>query len=150
MTWHLRREGAAKSVAVPSAQAVLDGLRDGEWDSSDEVRGPSEAAWRPIESHPQFEEAVADLEEPAPAPEEETHLDMNPLIDVSLVLLIFFILTATYATLRRTVELPPEPPADTASAKVPKLKDIQDRVFKVIVRMEGDDPVVRVEGKSWL
>ena len=148
MSWRLRREGATTTLTLPSAQAVLDGVKDGEWAASDEVRGPGESAWRAIESHPQFEEAIGEMEQPEMPPPEETHLDMNPLIDVSLVLLVFFILTATYATLRRTVELPPEPPdPQSQRASLPKLKDLEDRVFKVIVRMEGDDPVVRVEGK---
>ena len=148
MSWQLRREGATTTIPVATAQAIIDGVKDGEWVASDSVRGPGDAAWRAIESHPQFEEAIAEMEEPELPPVEETHLDMNPLIDVSLVLLVFFILTATYATLRRTVELPPEPPAEQSQkASLPKLKDIEDRVFKVIVRMEGDDPVVRVEGK---
>ena len=148
MSWQLRREGATKVLTLPSAQAVLDGVKDGEWAASDGVRGPGDTAWRLIESHPQFEEAIAEMEEPELPPVEETHLDMNQLIDVSLVLLVFFILTATYATLRRTVDLPPEPPAEESQrASLPKLKDMQERVFKVVVRMEGDDPVVRVEGK---
>ncbi len=148
MSWLLRREGASTTVTLPSAQAVLDGVKDGEWAASDEVRGPGEKSWRAIESHPQFEEAIGEMEEPELPPVEETHLDMNPLIDVSLVLLVFFILTATYSTLRRTVELPPEPPPqESQRSSVPKLKDMEDRVFKVIVRMEGDDPVVRIEGK---
>lgn len=127
---------------------MLDGLKDGEWAATDAVRGPGDSTFRPLESHPVFEEAVAELEEPEPAAEEETHLDMNPLIDVSLVLLIFFILTATYATLRRSLELPPEPPDPKAErASIPKLSDLKDRVFKVVVTLEGDEPVVRVEGK---
>ena len=43
---------------------------------------------------------------PGEAPD-ETRLDMNPLIDVALVLLIFFILTTTYESLRRAIDLPP-------------------------------------------
>ena len=148
MSWLVRRVGSPTTLPLPSAQAVLDGLKDGEWSPEDGVRGPGDPGFRPIEKHPVFDEAVAELEEPPPPPEEETHLDMNPLIDVSLVLLIFFILTATYATLRRTVELPPEPPEQKAErASVPRIDDIKDRVFKVVVRLEGDDPVVRVEGK---
>ena len=148
MTWQLRREGATAAIPLATAQAVIDGVKDGEWAASDEVRGPGDTAWRRIETHPQFEEAIGEMEGPELPPVEETHLDMNPLIDVSLVLLVFFILTATYATLRRTVELPPEPPPqESQKASLPKLKDLEDRAFKVIVRMEGDDPVVRVEGK---
>lgn len=148
MSWLLRREGASKAIPLPSAQAVLDGVKDGEWAASDEVRGPGENTWRAIETHPQFEEAIGEMEEPEMPPPEETHLDMNPLIDVSLVLLVFFILTATYSTLRRTVDLPPEPPDPQGQrAKLPNIDEMKDRVFKVIVRMEGDDPVVRIEGK---
>jgi biopolymer transport protein ExbD len=149
MSWRIRREGTTTATTLPSAQAIIDGLKDGQWATSDEIAGPGEAMFRAIESHPSFAEAVAELEELPPAPEEETHLDMNPLIDVALVLLIFFILTATYSTLRRTVELPPEPPEENlAKSAVPKLKDLQDRVFKVIVRMEtAETPVIRVEGK---
>ena len=78
------------------------------------------------------------MEPPPPPHPDETRLDMNPLIDVALVLLIFFILTATYTTLRRAIELPPEPTDDKGrqAAQVVKNEDIKDRVFKVKVRME--------------
>ncbi|MGL6072988.1 MAG: ExbD/TolR family protein [Fimbriiglobus sp.] len=149
MSWLIRKEGSTRASSLPTPQAILDAVKDGDWDATDEIRGPGEKSWRAIEAHPAFEEAIAELEAPPPPPEEETHLDMNPLIDVALVLLIFFILTATYATLRRTVELPAEPPEEqTQKSAVPKLKDIQDRIFKVTVRMEDENtPVVRVENK---
>ena len=146
--WRVRAEGAPVAKDLPSAERVLIGLRDGEWAPTDEVRGPNDAAWRTIEDHPLFAEIVADMEPPSPEKPDETHLDMNPLIDVALVLLIFFILTATYSTLRRAIELPPEPPEDKAKATtVIKKEDIKDRVFKVRVRMEGGKPIIKVEEK---
>jgi len=146
--WTVRRDGSSSRAEFPTAQAAIDAFADGEFAGTDEVAGPNETRFRSFESHPVFEETVAELEAPLPEPEEETHLDMNPMIDVSLVLLIFFILTATYATLRRTVELPAEPPEESQkAAAIPKLKEIQDKVFKVIVRVEAEQVVVRIEGR---
>src|SRR5262249_51851481 len=87
---------------------ILEGLRDGMWEPTDEVMGPGDRAWVPIENHPQLAEVVADLEpSPPPQHEDETHLDMNALIDVCLVLLIFFMLTTSYvAAVQKLVPLP--------------------------------------------
>ena len=147
-TWRVRHEGSPHAVEVASAQRVLEGIRDGDWEATDEVRGPADAKWSAIEDHPLFEETIAEMEQPGGEPPDETRLDMNPLIDVALVLLIFFILTATYATLRRAIELPPEPDKEGKPAKSVKLEDIKDRAFKVSVRVEeGGKPVVRIDGK---
>jgi biopolymer transport protein ExbD len=148
-TWRVRHEGSPTAVELPSGQRVLEGLRDGDWDPTDEVRGPADPVWVAIEDHPTFAEAVADME-PPPAPHpDETKLDMNPLIDVALVLLIFFILTATYTTLRRSIELPPEPPEEKGQkTQVVKFEDIKDRSFKVKIWMEGNEPRIKIEDKG--
>jgi biopolymer transport protein ExbD len=143
-TWHIRREGADVSSELPSAQAVVDGLRDGVWGAEDEVRGPGESKWTGLEDHPQFAEVVAELEPPKAPPEDEARLDMNPLIDVALVLLIFFILTTSYATLRRAIDLPEAPSDDKGQAKTQRTEDIKDRVFKVKLFM-GDSNAVMVQ-----
>src|SRR6478672_4788828 len=134
-SWHVRHEGSPKAVEVPSAARVLEGLRDGDWTAEDEVRGPGDRNWRAIHDHPVFTEVVSELEDEEPMVPDETHLDMNPLIDVALVLLIFFILTATVSSLQRSIELPPEPPEGEAKAAVKK-EDLKDRAFKVKMRME--------------
>ncbi len=151
MTWHVRPEGTAgtgrRPREFPSAQAVVDALKDGEIASADDMRGPGDAGWVAIEAHPTFAEIAADLDAPPPAPEEETHLDMNPMIDVSLVLLVFFILTATYSTLTRTFDLSKEQAPSEGAAKLPKIEEIRDRAVTVSVKMEADVPVVRLENR---
>jgi biopolymer transport protein ExbD len=142
--WFVRHEGSPRAVEVPSAARVLEGLRDGDWTAEDEVRGPGDHAWRAIHDHPVFEEVVSELEDEQPMVPDETHLDMNPLIDVALVLLIFFILTATVSSLQRSIELPPEPPEGEAKAAVKK-EDLKDRAFKVKMRMEEGQVVVKIE-----
>jgi biopolymer transport protein ExbD len=143
--WQIRFESTGSVLAADSPQRVLDGLRSGEWEISDEVRGPGDEDWRPIEDHPAFADAVSELEPPRVEPPDETKLDMNPLIDVALVLLIFFILTATYASLKRSIEVPPEP--DDKSGRQTTAEQLKDKAFNVTVWMQGDTPRIKVEDK---
>lgn len=148
MLWRVRSEGGSIRVAS-SARAVLEGIRDGDWEVTDDVRGPRDNDWVPIENHPLFAEACAEAEIPRPEHPDETRLDMNPLIDVSLVLLIFFILTATYSSLRRTIDLPPEPQDDGKSkAQVVKSENFKERTFKVIITMkEAGEPNILIDNR---
>ena len=142
--WHVRQPSEPTPRAVPTAEAVLVGIRDGEWEPTDEVRGPGERMWIPIEEHPAFADAVAEMGPPPPEPVDETHLDMNPLIDVALVLLIFFILTATVTSLRRTIEVSPPQPEDGGNPN-PTQKDLENRTFTLIVSLdERDEPIVKL------
>ena len=145
MSWQLRREGATTPIPLPSAQAVIDGVKDGEWAASDEVRGPGDTAWRRIETHPQFEEAIGEMEEPELPPVEETHLDMNPLIDVSLVLLVFFMLTTVVAAvspvkvpdMKYAVEIAKE--ADSITVMIDKL-GATEHVYALRLGDKGPTP----------
>jgi biopolymer transport protein ExbD len=108
VTWQVRHQGSPKAAGGLTAQQIAEGLRDGVWVVTDEVRGPNDSDWVPIENHPQFAEVVEDLEELAPRHhDEEARVDMNALIDVTLVLLIFFILTTTRSVaVQKIVPLP--------------------------------------------
>jgi biopolymer transport protein ExbD len=145
MSWLVRKEGSDTALSLPSAAAVMVGLRDGNWLGSDEVKGPDDADWQTIENHPLFAEAAEAIEPPRAAETDETTLDMNPLIDVCLVLLIFFILTISYASLERSIDIPEDSSQQKGPSVKMDIKDIRDRVFIVTARMDGDRPVVTVE-----
>jgi biopolymer transport protein ExbD len=146
--WQIRFEGIPETVRLSAPEKVLEGLRDGDWEPSDEVKGPADADWQAIEDHPTFADAVAEMGPPPKEPEDETRLDMNPLIDVSLVLLIFFILTTSYATLRRVITLPPAPPEEKAAPPRPDRNPLEDRVFRVKVSTDGERVVVQLDGTA--
>ena len=146
--WQIRFEGVPETVRLSEPVKVLEGLRDGDWEPSDEVKGPADADWQAIEDHPTFADAVAEMGPPLPEPPDETRLDMNPLIDVALVLLIFFMLTTTYSTLRRVIALPPAPPEDAATKKKIENNPLEDRVFRVKVSMDGERLVVQLDGTA--
>jgi biopolymer transport protein ExbD len=149
MSWNVRHEGSPRSIEGLTLPQVLDGLRDGLWEPTDEVMGPDDPQWVAIENHPQFAEVVADYEPPPrPEHEDETRLDMNPLIDVALVLLIFFILTTTYETIRKVLDMPS---ATAKSAKgIPTVtkEKVKELMVKVEVRQVNGKPVIKVEDKE--
>jgi biopolymer transport protein ExbD len=145
--WKVRHQGSPKDVDGLSAQQVLEGLNDGLWEPTDEVMGPGEASWTPVEAHPVFAEAAAEIEPPPPRHyDDETHLDMNALIDVCLVLLIFFILTTSYAVLQSRLE---GYDLDTTKPGLPVVtkEEVAQKMILVNVKMEDGKPVTRVEGK---
>jgi biopolymer transport protein ExbD len=145
--WQVRKEGSPEAYSLPTATDVLVGLREGNFSPDDEVKGPADADWQPLETHPTFAEAALDAEPPPEEVADETHLDMNPLIDVCLVLLIFFILTITYASLERALDVPEDSSEDKGNQRV-EIKDIQDKVFIVTVKMDGEKPVIKMGTKG--
>lgn len=145
MTWKIRHEGSPRSIEGLTPQQVVDGLQDGLWETTDEVMGPQDPQWTAIENHPQFAEVALDIEPPpAKAHDDETRLDMNPLIDVALVLLIFFILTTSYAAIQKMLEMP-KVTSDKQGAFVVSKEKAKQLTILVKVRTENGKPVIQVE-----
>lgn len=133
MTWKVRHEGSPQAVEGLNLEQIVEGLREGHWEVTDEVQGPDESQWTALENHPQLAELAADIEPEQPTQRhEETHLDMNPLIDVCLVLLVFFILTTTYESIRKVLEMP----ASRADSKTGVRKVDQKTVDQLMVRLK--------------
>jgi len=150
MSWQIRHQGSPRSVGGLSLEEIIAGLRDGVWETTDEVKGPGETVWQPIENHPQLTALAAELEQPPPRRRDEgTHLDMNALIDVCLVLLIFFILTTTYASAVQKVVPMPLIKADGKKARVVKLDEIRKRMIRLVVaRDKAGVPLIRLENQN--
>jgi biopolymer transport protein ExbD len=147
MNWKIRHEGSPREVEL-SLEDILTGLENGVWEPTDEVMGPGEADWVPIESHPQLAEAAAELEPPpAKVHDDETHLDMNALIDVTMVLLIFFILTTSYAALQKRLEAPGAS-KDSPKVAVVTDKQVEEQMILVEAKAGPSGPVILVEGKQ--
>jgi biopolymer transport protein ExbD len=143
--WKVRHEGSPTALSDLSLAQVAEGLADGRWEPTDEVMGPDDTTWVPIEGHPQLAEIAADLEPPPPRVyDDETRLDFNALIDVCLVLLIFFILTTSYAVLQKRLEAPGVT-GDKAGPAIVTKEKVAQQMIKVTVRMENGKPVTRVE-----
>lgn len=132
--WKFRHEGSPVASADLPFDQVMQGLIDGKIHPEDEVKGANDTAWMKFEDHPAFAEIISELEpEPEKEHEEESNLDMNPMIDVALVLLIFFILTTTYAHLQKIIEA-----AEVDKSKKEAIKTVtKDVVDRTMVRVRA-------------
>jgi biopolymer transport protein ExbD len=149
MSWKIRHEGSPRSIEGLTLEQVVEGLQDGQWEPTDEVMGPRDTTWVAIENHPQFAEIALDMEPPPPkVHDDETRLDMTPLIDVCLVLLIFFILTTSYAALQKMLEASDLTSDDQSKIAVVKKEVVQDKMITVTIKQEGGESVIAVEGKE--
>jgi biopolymer transport protein ExbD len=146
MTWSLRHQGSPKHVDNLSLNQIVEGLHDGLCDVTDEIKGPRDAQWVAIEDHPQLAEVVEELESPAGVHEEgDGGLDLNALIDVTLVLLIFFILTTSYEVLEKVLQMPKSKSDEADGIKVVAQEQVENFMIKVKTRQEGGQTVIWVE-----
>jgi biopolymer transport protein ExbD len=130
---------------------VIVGLREGLWEPTDEVMGPGDRNWVAIEAHPQFQAVAAEIEPPARKEHgDETRLDMNALIDVCLVLLIFFILTAKIIEKKNYLPLDMAQSVQkvnpNATRKVTSAQ-VKENMISVRVYLENGSPQVKVENR---
>ena len=150
MSWQLRHEGSPQAIKDLTLQQIADGLRDGLWEPTDEVLGPGEKSWQHIENHPQLAELAEEIEAPPLVHHEEgTGVDMNALIDVCLVLLIFFILTTSYATsVQKVVPLPTVRAEEGKKVRVVSVKDVKERMIRMQATVDSAGrPVLRLENQ---
>lgn len=143
MTWKIRHEGSPRAIEGLTLEQIVEGLQDGLWEPTDEVMGPDDATWSALENHPQLAEVVLDLQpiEKAGHPD-ETHLDMNALIDVTLVLLIFFIMTSSYAAMQRLLDMPPYTLDQKTNRPIVNKEIIEKLMIKAVVRRGPDGNAV--------
>jgi biopolymer transport protein ExbD len=145
MNWKVRHEGSPEHMEL-SLEDIQRGLNDGVWEVTDEVMGPGETEWLAIESHPALAEFAADIEPPLPRHyDDETRLDMTALIDVCLVLLVFFMLTTTVAALQTRLEAPDV--GDKPKVKVITKEKVEQQMIVCSANMENGAPVIRIEDK---
>lgn len=81
--------------------------------------------------------------------EEEEELDMTPLVDVAMQLILFFMVTSTMI-LQSCLEFPAPPPEDSKSAqappKIPTLDDL--KIKNIMVKVKADNSIWIDEDKS--
>jgi biopolymer transport protein ExbD len=148
MSWKVRHEGSPRTVDNLTPGQIAQGLEDGQWLPTDEVQGPGETAWTPIESHRVFAEVAEELDlTPEKKPDEGTHLDMTALIDVCLVLLVFFILTTGYAALQKILEMGNLSYEKETGVKRVDKATVDKMMLQVSVKMEDGKSVMRLENE---
>lgn len=147
MAWKIKHVGSARAVENLTRAEVLEGLEQGAWDGGDLVMGPADRTWTALADHPQLADAVV-LAEPqfVDGEEDEERLDMNPLIDVCLVLLVFFMIGVSYLNLPKGHRVPKNKP-DNPGALRPVSDDQVKELMIVLTVTPGPDgrPVYMLE-----
>ncbi len=146
--WIIDTNTVYREVPFP---VVSDWVQQGRLLENDRLRRSGTAEWFPVGNSPEFVpylprpepdrvEDAAEALEPVeldfrwkrPLPDDEDDVDMIPLIDVSLVLLIFFMLTATSTGLAAFI---PTPPAEYGAIS-PNTEEVQ---LNINMEGSGDD-----------
>lgn len=70
---------------------------------------------------------------------ESADVDMTPMVDIVFLLLIFFMVTASFA-MQKSIESPP-PESDEASSQEMKIEQLENDDDNIIIRIERDDSV---------
>ncbi len=148
MSWQIRHQGSPRQVSNLTLEQVIEGLQDGLWEPTDEVMGPGDRRWTAIENHAKLADLAQDYEPMATVRvEEEERLDMNPLIDVCLVLLVFFILTTTYQTLEKVLRMPESRPDSPGGIRTVTADQVKEFMIFVQARKSDGKLVIKVEDR---
>lgn len=89
--------------------------------------------------HPESTEAMAPVRFRAGRRPEDEGLDMTPMVDVTFLLLIFFMVTAAYS-LQKSIEIPP-PEREEEAAQARTIREIEQDSDYVIIKIYADNTV---------
>ena len=130
-----------------SVDEIRDDLGAGRLTAKDRVRDHGEQEWRTIGDVADL--AVGLTRERFRLRRVAVHgdaMDLTPLVDVSFLLLLFFMLTATY-DLQKSLEVPrPETEEQSTNIALPTLEDLRED--NVIVTIEADNTIWVEEGQT--
>ncbi len=130
--WDLRNHDSdSKSILLESIE-IQDLIVSGLISINDEIRKEGENTWKTFLDHPEFDDAFS--VKSSIKHDEDENIDMNALIDVCLVLLVFFILLTSYAKLVQHLEAAKTNP----DSKIPSITITQaDQKTKVVIKTEA-------------
>ncbi len=130
--WDLRNHDSdSKSILLDSIE-IQDLIVSGLISINDEIRKEGETTWKTFLDYPEFDDTFSIKS--SIKHDEDENIDMNALIDVCLVLLVFFILLTSYAKLVQHLEAAKTNP----DSKIPSITTTQaDQKTKVVIKTEA-------------
>ncbi|HMO35441.1 MAG TPA: biopolymer transporter ExbD [Gemmatales bacterium] len=147
MSWRLRHEGSPSPIPQPlTTEQIVEGMKDGVYALTDEVKGPGDARWMRLENHPHFAEVaevIQAMEEEGQHEADDNHIDMNPLIDVCLVLLVFFILATTMSVMEKVLSLPSNKQSNNVKPRQMTEEEMKKYIM-VKVEKKGNETIYHV------
>lgn len=130
--WNLKsHETDSKPILLESIE-IQDFIVSGLISIDDEICKEGETTWKTLLDYAEFDDAFS--VKSSIKHDEDENVDMNALIDVCLVLLVFFILLTSYAKLVQHLEAAKTNP----DSKIPSITTTQaDQKTKVVIKTEA-------------
>lgn len=130
--WNLKHHVTDSKSNLLESIEIKDLIASGLISIEDEIRKEGENAWKTLLDYPEFQEVFSSKS--TTKHEDDDNIDMNALIDVCLVLLVFFILLTSYAKLVQHLESAKTNP----DSKIPSISTSQaDQKTKVVIKTEA-------------
>jgi biopolymer transport protein ExbD len=130
--WNLKHHVTDSKSNLLESIEIKDLIASGLISIEDEIRKEGEYAWKTLLDYPEFQEVFSSKS--TTKHEDDDNIDMNALIDVCLVLLVFFILLTSYAKLVQHLESAKTNP----DSKIPSISTSQaDQKTKVVIKTEA-------------
>lgn len=115
--WNLRQRGSDRVLGSLTTEQVRTAIYQGRLQGEDGALRTGQSDWQQLAVIDEFEAVVAGTEQRRrvpPAPEDEG-IDMTPMIDVTFLLLIFFMITASFH-LQKGLDFPPGETEDASES----------------------------------
>ena len=140
MNWERRNSHSTLIEGGLTTEAIRDGLFRGSFTPEDWVRRTGDREWHQLVTIDEFAGCVTGSRRRRIRPaEEDDALDMTPMIDCTFLLLIFFMITASFH-LQKGLDFPPDqtqtPTQESSPDLLPGLEQFTDRLIVEI--SEGD------------
>jgi biopolymer transport protein ExbD len=136
-------------ITVPFESGEFESPLEKLWKHADEQAAAAETDQPSAGATPglpsEGDEAAADLQTKPTAIDDDTDLvmrraqtefeqmDLTPMVDVTFLLLIFFMITASFS-LQKTIQVPPPDPDETgATQSIERIEDLLDQSIKVAI-----------------
>lgn len=74
-----------------------------------------------------------------PANSEFEEMDLTPMVDVTFLLLVFFMITASFS-LQKSLEVPPPDPNEKGASSAPSLEDLEKE--SIMVEIDEEDQII--------
>ena len=133
MNWERRDSHSTLIEGGLTTEVIRNGLFRGSFTPEDWVRLEGEREWRQLVTIDEFAGCVTGSRRRRIRPaEEDDALDMTPMIDCTFLLLIFFMITASFH-LQKGLDFPPDQTPtstqETSSEQLPGLNQFTDRLM---------------------
>jgi biopolymer transport protein ExbD len=116
MSWEIRSNASRELYGPLDQSQVIEHLANGNFVAEDWGRTDDDEPWRQLGEFAEFELYTHEAPRRRPPSDDDDAMDMTPMIDVTFLLLIFFMVTATFH-LQKGLDFPPAESQDEEGPK---------------------------------